>query len=256
MTPQEATPQAVAGVLRDSAYLRERQAPKPADATYLHLRDLLTFLQRHRSNEPLRILDYGCGGSPYRQLFPHAEYHRADNEAAEPGLSFVLGADGAVPAPSSHYDLILSTQVLEHVAIPDRHLAECLRLLRPGGRLLLSTHGTYEDHGCPADYHRWTADGLRHALTQAAFEVQEITKLTCSGRALVQLLTHHHGGLHGPRWHPYGAWAAGTRFLFRRFRSAMHRWSDRFQSDYALQPADEGGMVLYLGLGALARKPA
>jgi SAM-dependent methyltransferase len=64
---------------------------------------------------------------------------------------------------------VLSTQVLEHVQDPDVYLAECARLLRPGGSLVLSTHGSMYYHADPDDYWRWTMAGLallveRHGL--------------------------------------------------------------------------------------------
>ena len=46
-------------------------------------------------------------------------------------------------------------------ATPARYLAECFRVLRPGGRLLLSTHGMFVYHPDPDDYWRWTCAGLR-----------------------------------------------------------------------------------------------
>ncbi len=60
---------------------------------------------------------------------------------------------------------MLSTQVLEHVTDPRLYLAECHRVLRPGGPLLLSTHGIMVYHPDPVDYWRWTGAGLQRAVT-------------------------------------------------------------------------------------------
>ena len=253
MTPPEATRAIVATVLRDDGYLRQRRQPQPGDATYLHLRDLLTFLEAHRSDEPLRLLDYGCGGSPYRSLFPRARYCRADYAEAS-GLDLLLDEQGHVPAPAASFDLILSNQVLEHVPAPADYLHECHRLLVPGGRLLLTTHGFYEEHGCPGDYHRWTSEGLRRAIAAAGLEVLEVKKLTCNARALVQLLSHHHGALFGPRWHPFGLAAAGLRAVFRHTQGFTHRCMDRFHLHSAVVPAEAEGHALFLGLGVCAVK--
>ena len=48
------------------------------------------------------------------------------------------GADG-LPAPAGAYDGLLASLLLNYVTKPARLLAECHRLLRPGGRLVLST---------------------------------------------------------------------------------------------------------------------
>jgi SAM-dependent methyltransferase len=254
MTPQEATPEAVAAILADRTYGRERADPHPSDVTYLHLSDVLAYLQRFATAEPLRVLDFGCGGSPYRSLFPQARYARADFPNTQ-GLDYAIGADSKIDAAASSFDLILSTQVLEHVAAPADYLQECYRLLAPGGRLVLTTHGFYEEHGCPHDFHRWTADGLRLEMERTQFRVLSAHKLTCGGRALLQLLSHHHGGLYGPRWHPFGVSSAGLRFLFRRYRGFIHRCSDRFQREYAVVPAADNGHPFFLGLGIEAAKP-
>jgi SAM-dependent methyltransferase len=76
-----------------------------------------------------------------------------------------------VPAPDDAFDAVVSTQVLEHVADPALYLREANRVLKPGGRLLLSTHGTFPYHPDPDDYWRWTGAGLRKAVTDAGLHV-------------------------------------------------------------------------------------
>lgn len=169
-------------VLHEAEYLRERLSPVPGDPMYLHLSDLREALELFRNRSPCAILDFGCGGSPYRTLFQGAPYHRADYPAV-PEIDFAIGDDSKIDAASSAYDLILSTQVLEHVLRPSSYLAECERMLKPGGKLLLSTHGVFEDHGCPYDFQRWTADGLRRLVGESGFEVLSVRKLTSGPRA-------------------------------------------------------------------------
>jgi SAM-dependent methyltransferase len=118
-----------------------------------------------------RILDYGSADSPYRSYFPPgADFVPADLPG-NPNAALELTAEGAVPAPDESFDVVLSTQVLEHVTDPGLHLSEAFRLLRPGGRLLLSTHGVFVWHPDPADYWRWTAEGLRTVTERAGFTV-------------------------------------------------------------------------------------
>ena len=79
-------------------------------------------------------------------------------------MDFEYAADGRLPAEAADYDCILSTQVLEHVEDPAAYLQECYRVLSPGGHLLLTTHGIFEDHAVPRDYWRWTAVGLQRMI--------------------------------------------------------------------------------------------
>lgn len=134
-----------------------------------------------------RVLDFGCADLPYRQLFPsHLEYIGADlpgNRCA----SITLNSDGTVPAADASFDAILSTQVLEHVADPHLYLTECHRLLRPGGTLLLTTHGIFMYHPDPVDLWRWTGAGLRHAVELAGFRVLRFEGIVGLGATGIQL---------------------------------------------------------------------
>jgi SAM-dependent methyltransferase len=136
-----------------------------------------------------RVLDYGCADVPYRRFFgPDVEYLAADLPG-NPDATLEIGTDGTVPVPSGSIDAVLSTQVLEHVEDPAVYLAECARVLRPGGRLLLSTHGMMVYHPDPVDYWRWTCAGLRKAVQDAGLEIvrfEGIMGVTATGLQLVQ----------------------------------------------------------------------
>ena len=120
------------------------------------------------------VLDYGCADSPYRsELPPDVTYVGADisgNAAAE----LEVDREGRVPMNDWTVDLVLSTQVLEHVERPALYLSECFRVLRPGGRLILSTHGIMYFHPDPNDYWRWTRTGLAKVVEEAGFEVRRL----------------------------------------------------------------------------------
>lgn len=119
-----------------------------------------------------RVLDYGCADVPYRGFFgPDADFVPADLEG-NVHARLVLNPDGTVPTEDAGFDVVLSTQVLEHVTDPGTYLSECFRVLRPGGALLVSTHGLFVYHPDPDDYWRWTSAGLRKAVVDAGFHVE------------------------------------------------------------------------------------
>jgi SAM-dependent methyltransferase len=66
-------------------------------------------------------------------------------------VTFLVGTPGTLPLPDASLDGILCYDVFEHVAKPDEVLAECRRVLRPGGWMLIGTWGW----GHPFAPHLW-----------------------------------------------------------------------------------------------------
>lgn len=136
-----------------------------------------------------RVLDYGCADAPYRHLFPSSAAYLAADLAGNPEATVTLNPDGTVPIADESVDVVLSTQVLEHVADPSLYLSECHRVLRPHGHLLLSTHGFMVYHPDPEDLWRWTCAGIREAVERQGLRVirfEGIMGLGASGLQLVQ----------------------------------------------------------------------
>lgn len=143
--------------------------------------------------EGAAVLDLGCADRPYRHLLPaHARYVGADLDG-NPVADLAIGADGRVPAADAGFDLVLSTQVLEHVDDPRVYLAEAWRCLRPGGRLLLSTHGIFKYHPDPQDLWRWTHAGLTRTVELAGFRVESVNGVVHAVPAAVQYAADHVG---------------------------------------------------------------
>jgi SAM-dependent methyltransferase len=119
------------------------------------------------------VVDVGCGDRPYAPLFQAAgmRYVSCDLEG-DVDVRIVSGQ--RIPLEDGCADGVVSFQVLEHVWDLDWYLGECRRLLRPGGWLLLSTHGTWLYHPHPTDFRRWTRDGLQGELSARGFIVQTV----------------------------------------------------------------------------------
>lgn len=175
-------------VLADQDYIRQRVDPRFRDLNYLHLKDLAQLLRRVASGTHGEIFDYGCGGAPYRHLFAHCKRYIAADINPGSTVDRVLMADGTTGEAEGSYDAVLSTQVLEHVGDPVGYLEECRRILRSGGELFLTTHGMFEEHGCPYDFHRWTSRGLEELVQKSGLKVVESFKLTTELRGFVQLM--------------------------------------------------------------------
>lgn len=247
VTPHEAK------AMADAAELKSRLQPSPGERFYLHLSDLRRMMQDLIPLVSGRVLDYGCGGSPYRPLFKHEAYVRAD-VVGMTDLDHVITPGKPLDAPDASFDCILSTQVLEHVSDPQQYLADCHRMLKSSGNLLLSTHGTFPDHSVPWDFQRWTTNGLRRDIEAAGFKVEKVWKMTTGPRAALQLLELNFDRL------PTDNSAFGLAFkllrgLWRRMRGGFHRWADHGQGAYRIvDDSDHVHHRLYLGIMVHASK--
>jgi len=105
------------------------------------------FVTTHANQLPpgSRILDAGAGASKYRTLFAHCHYETQDFCQYKGELvKYTRPIDHVseitcIPLPDQSQDAILCTEVLEHVTHPMEVLREFARLLKPGGKLLLTT---------------------------------------------------------------------------------------------------------------------
>jgi SAM-dependent methyltransferase len=101
-----------------------------------------------------RALDLGCGEGDFTALLAEAGAAAVGVEIANaairrarakhPGLDFRLALiDRPLPLEDNSFDLVWASEVIEHIADTARWLSEVRRVLRRGGRLLLTTpsHG-------------------------------------------------------------------------------------------------------------------
>lgn len=148
-----------------------------------------------------RVLDAGAGEAPYRPLFGHCDYVTQDWAASpHPGArSADIVADlAALPLPDGDIDLVVCTEVLEHIAEPGRALEEVARVLRPGGRLLMTVPFVVELHEEPHDYYRYTPHALRMLLSSAGFAAIEVRPLTGWYSTLAHVMRHNGLATRGP----------------------------------------------------------
>ncbi len=154
-----------------------RLSPRIWDYNYYLMKGIRTHVQRiietrfPKGGEAC-VVDLGCGTRPYEPLLlGRASRYIAVDVGDNPQADISCVPGERVPLPDASADLILSIQVLEHVVDLDAYLSECHRLLKPGGLLLLSTHGFWVYHPYPTDVRRWTCWGLKFEIERFGFEV-------------------------------------------------------------------------------------
>jgi SAM-dependent methyltransferase len=173
---------------------RPRLRPARTHHGYRHLALLAAQLEAELSRaQPGITVDLGSGSEPYRPLVP-GRYIGLDLTTAHGVPSAVARAE-QTPLRSSCADVVLSTQQLEHVDEPSTVLTEARRILRPGGTLLLSTHGIWSHHPDPHDLWRWTEEGLVRIVEQAGFGAVRVHRQGELFSAALMLGSYPIGGL-------------------------------------------------------------
>jgi SAM-dependent methyltransferase len=104
----------------------------------------------------------------------------------------------AVALRDATVDVVVCSEVLEHLGDPDRALAEITRVLRPGGVLILSTPFLYRLHGDPQDFQRLTDVRLQAVLGRLGFDVVELRRQGALFLVLADMLHQAVGA--APRW--------------------------------------------------------
>lgn len=135
-----------------------------------------------------RLLDAGCGTggalNKVRSSFPQAdlvglEYHRVGIQYLQriENTKIVNGNINQLPFANNYFDVITLTDVIYHINIdPHRCLQECLRVLKPGGCLLINVAAypwMLSRHDKQVHTReRYTASKLRQQLRESGFQIR------------------------------------------------------------------------------------
>jgi len=143
-------------------------------------RYLYKALKKHATALTGRLMDFGCGSKPYRELFNVDEYIGVDfQNEGHPHINEQIDVfyDGKhLPFADSYFDSVLCSEVFEHVFNLDEILQEINRVLKEGGNILITCPFVWNEHEVPFDFARYTRFALKSILAKNGFEIIEFEK--------------------------------------------------------------------------------
>ncbi|NKB87449.1 MAG: methyltransferase domain-containing protein [Acidobacteria bacterium] len=126
------------------------------DAYYADANPLIRAIERRRlriirqmigSAKGSRVLEVGCGGDVL-QLFPEAErvgvdpsgamLEKAARKLADESVVLIQGELRTAELPSASFDVVICTEVLEHVVDPAEVIADIREVVKPGGLVVIT----------------------------------------------------------------------------------------------------------------------
>ncbi|HMP79087.1 MAG TPA: class I SAM-dependent methyltransferase [Pirellulaceae bacterium] len=109
---------------------------------------------------------FGFDVSPEAIEYANAKYRR-------PNIEFAVADGRDLPVAPETMDVVVSFETLEHVSDGDRLVAEFARVLRPGGRLIISTPNAWPLSIAPFHFKEYNRDSFLDQL-RPHFQVQAL----------------------------------------------------------------------------------
>lgn len=201
-----------------------------------------------------RLLDIGCGNGDFlarmRRRGWIVEGLEVDPEAVEAaraahGLTIHLGDLEGLAFPGNSFDAITMNQVIEHVHEPVPLIRECLRILKPGGKLVVATpnisslgHRTYGRNWShldpPRHLHLFTKRTLRECATRAGFLSIETWCAPGYAEGDIRASVENAERSSGKRRHEFGKWVEASFLKVRAYFRYLVRKDEEVGEDIVL----------------------
>lgn len=139
-----------------------------------------------------RVIDIGSGNAGYQKTLAPGNtlftLDYPDTNIRYGSRPMIYGTAISLPFTKNTFDYVLLLEVLEHIELDREAICETLRVLKPGGRLIVSVPFLYPAHDTPHDFRRYTTFGLESTLKQAGFRIVSCKPNGNSAVATLQLL--------------------------------------------------------------------
>lgn len=126
------------------------------------------------------LLDLGVGNAPFRDLTDSFAVRIAADFSPHPNVNVVCNLLNPLPFQDNTFDVVIASNVLEHIPDARTVLLEARRVLRPGGRFVATIPFLMRMHQRPYDFHRYTDLMLMRMFQEAGFHQSSIKPLGTS----------------------------------------------------------------------------
>lgn len=215
------------------------------------------FLTRELAPLPVSnlVLDLGGGGpSEFRDLTARFRTVTVDFYPY-PGVAVIADLNTELPFKDRIADIIILANVLEHIAEPNTLLAECERVLKPGGLLLGTVPYLINIHQRPYDYYRYTDTNLEYLLQKHRFAEIRVTPVLKLDGFLFSLTAHFFAGLIEKTEFSSNPFVAAIVRLYLRLVWKLVRFAYRLLAIRLIREKTYHDPDLPLGYLFTARKP-
>jgi SAM-dependent methyltransferase len=122
------------------------------------------------------LLDLGCGRQPYRVIYDGLfKTAVAADFNVRSSINVQLDAH-LLPFSNNSFDVILFSEVVEHVHHSNLVLIELARIMKPGGLLLLTWPFMYPLHELPYDFCRYTEQGMNQLIEESGLRIEKLVR--------------------------------------------------------------------------------
>jgi SAM-dependent methyltransferase len=81
-----------------------------------------------------------------------------------------------IPFRDGHFDSVFSSEVFEHIFNLEEIIPEIKRVMKRGGRILVTCPFVWNEHEVPVDYARYTQFALKHLFEKNGFQILVVDK--------------------------------------------------------------------------------
>jgi len=118
------------------------------------------------------VVDFGCGGKPFKKYLPNQVYIGIDNRYGTPDI--VADVTNVPQLENEMADSVICSEVLEHLSQPLKCVQEMTRVLKKGGHIYITVPMYWYLHYLPNDYWRFTSFSLMAIMENFNFKVKQL----------------------------------------------------------------------------------